>query len=87
MALETVKSEYLRNITINPTTSGTIEGGVYQEWEELDQLLIQFWITHSVRPRLEYRVGKRGKYLRDCAPSLLPELTRRGLVDLVEVLD
>jgi len=79
MALRTVKSEYLQSITIHPTTASTIEDGVYQEWGELDQLLVQFWITHSVRPRIAHRVGKGGKDLRDCAPILLPELTRRGL--------
>ena len=85
MALGTVKSEYLRKITIHPTTAATIEDSIYQEWQELDQLLVQFWTTHSVRPRLAYRVGKGGQDLRDCAPRLLPELSRRGLVDLVEV--
>jgi len=85
MALRTVKSESFRNIIIHPATTRTIEETVYQEWRELDQLLLQFWTTHSVHPHLGYRVGKPGGMdLSDCASDLLPELTRRGLVDLVE---
>ena len=49
---------------------------------ELDRLLVQFWVTHSIRPRV---VNAAGKGLRGYGPSLLPELTRRGLVDLVEI--
>jgi hypothetical protein len=46
--------------------------------------IVQFWNSHSIRPKITYEVDKRGNDLRAFAPSLLPELTRRGLVDLVE---
>jgi len=84
MTLRTVESKTLRHITIQPTTADTIEETVHQEWQDLDRLLLQFWITHSIRPQVVYRVGRGGKDLRDHVPSLLPELTARGLVDLVE---
>ena len=84
-ALKTVESRSLQHITIHPTPGDAIEEAVYQEWQDLDQLLVQFWITHSIRPRLVYKVRRFvGKDLRDYAAGLLPELTRRGLVDLVE---
>ena len=85
MALKTVESKRLRHITIFPATADSIEEAVFQEWHDLDQLLVQFWITHSIRPCLVYRIKKLGgKDLRDHALGLLPELTGRGLVDLVE---
>jgi len=49
-----------------------IEGVAYQEWWDLDQLLVQFGTTHSVRPRVVYTAGND---LRNYVPSLLPELT------------
>ena len=85
MALKSVKSKNLQHITIHPVIANTIEESVYQEWHDLDQLLVQFWTTHSIRPCLAYKMGKGGKNLRDYAAGLLPELTGRGLVDLVEV--
>jgi len=88
--LQTVKSKNLQHITINQTGPfpGTINEEVHQEWKDLDQLLVQFWSTHSIRPQVVYTVGNRGdglRDLRDWLPSLWPELTRRGLIDLVEV--
>ena len=86
MALRTVESKTLQRITIHPHISA-IEGPIeetVQEWQDLDRLLIQFWTSRSVRSQFVYGRDEGGNYLRDHAPSLLPELTRRGLVDLVE---
>ena len=55
-----------------------------RQWKDLDLLLVQFWSTHSIRPRVVCVAGRVGEDLRDRLPSLLPELTRRGLIDLVE---
>ena len=83
MALQSVKSENLRQITIHPHDISTDQIGEAKrrEWQDLDRLLIQFWTSHSVRPKFAYK-AENG--FRDLAPSLLPELMRRGLVDLVE---
>jgi len=86
MALRTVESKILRQITIHSHTA-TIRDPIEeaaQGWQDLDRLLVQFWTSCSVRLRLLYRRNKRGQDLRDHAPSLLPESTRRGLVELVE---
>ena len=86
-ALQTVKSKNLEEITIrlHSTTLGnsTVEMN-HLEWQDLDRLLVQFWTSHSIRPRLVYGPNSGGWNARDHAQSLLPELTRRGLVDLVE---
>jgi len=57
---------------------------VHQEWADLDHLLVQFWASHSLRPKVMYESGKWGKEMRDYATMLLPELTRRGIIDLVQ---
>jgi len=75
MALQTAKSKNLQTITIRPdaTTFGNPVGvTLYEEWQELDDLLVQLWTSRSIRPK----VMCRGSCL-----ILLPELTRRGLVD------
>ena len=79
--LRTVISKSLRRISID-LHDETISEAVNQEWQDLDHLLVQFWTSHSIRPRIVY-VAKKGKGdLRDHVLSWLPELTRRGLIDL-----
>ena len=84
--LRTVESKTLQSITICPGSKipETVGEAIHQEWKDLDRLLARFWTSHSIRPQVVYVVGKEGKDFRGTAPSLLPELTRRGLVDLVE---
>ena len=47
---------------------------------DLDRLLVQFWDSRSIRPKVV--TEKKGK--RDWAGYLLPEITKRGIIDLVE---
>ena len=86
-ALQTVKSKNLRSITLRPSSAASVNTTVERvrrEWQELDHLLVQCWTSHSIRPRIMYQPVEGRKDMRDYSPSLLPELTRRGLVDLVE---
>ena len=85
LTLQTVKSKKLQRIHVCQATALPEDIGevICREWQDLDRTLVQFWISHSIRPRVTYVVGKGGKDLRDHVPNLLPELTRRGLVDLV----
>ena len=84
--LQTVKSENLRQITINPyCIHGELAKEMAQQgWQDLDRLLVQFWISHSIHPRIKCETGEQGDDLRALVPRLLPELTRAGLVDFVE---
>ena len=82
-ALGTVRSKFLEHITIHPIVPGLIEEEVFEEWQDLDRLLVRFWTAHLIRPRVEYKEG--GNNLRNHILRLLPELTARGLVDLFEV--
>jgi hypothetical protein len=85
MALQSVKSENLRQITIHPsgTFARPIGPAEPREWHDLDRLLVQFWTSHSIRPTIRYKAGERGRDFGRLARLLLPELTERGLVDLV----
>jgi len=82
VVLQTIKSKTLQRITIYPASTLVIGDAVYQEWQDLDRLLVQFQALHPLRLQVTYKAGEEG--LRDNMPSLLTELTRRGLVDLVE---
>ena len=85
-ALQTAESTNLRQITIRfPFELGAWSGGIFRrEWQELDRALLQFWTSHSIRPRIEYWRVEEGYELGELASRLLPELTGRGVVDLVK---
>ena len=87
MTLQTAESTNLKQITIHLPLAfiqPTVESA-YREWQDLDRLLLQFWISRSIRPKIRYRLGKDGCDLRDVAPRLLPELTSRGVFDLIKI--
>ena len=89
MALQTVDSEDLRQITLRPdsyTFRYTIEETVYREWEDLDRLLVQFGTSRSTRPKIVFEMELDERDLIQYALRLLPELAERGLVDTVEYL-
>ena len=85
MALQTARSENLQQITgtiyLVGISANSIEDTVRQEWQDLDRVLVQFWTSRSIRPKLTCEAGNS---FRGLAPSLLPGLMRRGFVDLVE---
>jgi len=92
MALQTVESKDLQGVALhpNPDIFTYLEMNtepIRQQWHDLDHLLVQFWTSHSIRPKVTYRTGWGGIDTRDYVPSVLPELTKGGLVDLVEYKD
>jgi hypothetical protein len=84
-ALQTVQSTNLQQITIRLylVVANPVVEAVRQEWQDLDRLLVQFWTSRLIRPKIMYAAGKEGNDLKGLASSLLPELTRRGAVDLI----
>ena len=52
---------------------------VYEQWPDLDRLLVQLWESHSIRPKV---VCTAGHDVEDFIGSLLPEIMRRGVVDV-----
>lgn len=86
MTLQTIESENLQRITIDlyATLTSPVGETVHREWLDLDQLLAQFSTSHSIRPKIMHGKLEEGTNLRNLAPILLPELTRRGAVDVVD---
>jgi len=51
-------------------------------WSDLDRLLVEFWESRSIRPRVGCtRWGEGGQDTEYCIRCLLPEITKRGIVD------
>ena len=97
MALQTITSEhrdlsqisiyvpnYMADVGVGADVEKTIGGANFGQWLDLDHLLVQLWESRSVRPKVirAAAVG-RGRDMRDCIGSLLPEMTKRGMIDLV----
>jgi hypothetical protein len=51
------------------------------QWPELDRFLVEFWESHSIPPKV---IRTKEIDTSDCVGCLLPEVTRRGILDLVE---
>ena len=56
-----------------------IEGQIFGEWSDLDHLLAKLWESHSIRPKVICSTPE----MRDPVESLLPEITKRGIIDLI----
>ena len=86
MALRTVESKDLQQIVLRPrvtTFANTVPELIHREWQDLDRMLLQFWFSHSIRPKVARGMEVLGASLRDCKLGLMPELSARGLIDLV----
>ena len=99
MALQTITSEHkdFQQISIrfpndialdSPGANIREEIGeiVYEQWLDLDRILIRFWESHSIRSKITYPygLGDGPKEVMDCVSCLLPEIMKRGIADLVE---
>jgi hypothetical protein len=60
---------------------GAIGDTVLGQWLDLDRLLVQFWESRSIRPRV---VCSMEQNRSDCVGCLLPEITKRGLIDPIQ---
>ena len=99
MTLRTVTSKHkdLQKIFIHiyhrftPDSSGAsirkvVGETTYREWLDLDRLLVEFWESRSIRPKVKYACASpnESKGAIDGVACLLPEITKRGIADLVE---
>jgi len=88
--LHTTKSGNLQRISLElPPPNPVLNGAAHlemirQEWADLDHVLVQFWVSRSLRPKVIYEPGTEEDELMDRVARLLPELTKRGIIDLVE---
>jgi len=84
MALQTVDSKDLQQITLRPDRYAFGQETVRREWEDLDRLLVQFRTSRSIRPKISCEMEMDEGELTLYTSSLLPELATRGLVDMVQ---
>jgi hypothetical protein len=86
-ALRSIESKNLQQVIIHChfILENPVGEAVYREWQDLDHVLVQFWASHSIHPKIKYEVWEGGINWRALAPSLMPELTRRRAVDLLEL--
>jgi len=57
---------------------------IYGQWVDLDRVLVQFWESHSIRPRVVCTEPTREeRAVRSFVGCLFPEITRRGIIDLL----
>jgi hypothetical protein len=91
-ALRTITSEHrnLRLISIYnasiynsfPHSSPNITAG----WLDLDRILVQLWESHTVRTKI-HTSGKEDGEVCEFISGLLPETTKRGIIELVDYSD
>ena len=67
-----------------PNIRRILSEATYEQWLEFDRLLVQFWESRSIRPTVTRTKVVGMQSMRDCIECLLPEVTRRGIMDLVE---
>lgn len=86
MALETVRSKNLQQVTIHPNSSTFVDeigGMIYQEWLDLDSTLAQLCTPLPIRLQVMCEWVREGDDISYLSLRLLPEVTRRGLIDLI----
>ena len=94
MTLQTITPKHrdLRQITIGMTDhfvpvgvganfENTVEEPVRRRWLDLDRLFVRLWESRSIHPRI---VFTKKQDMRDRIGYLLPEITKGGIIDLVE---
>ena len=67
-------------VVLNALTAKPID----EAWLHLDSLLVQFWASRSIRPKLAYEWVEEETDSDGNVERLLPELTRRGIVALTK---
>ena len=58
---------------------------IFGQWLELDRVLAKLWESHSIRPMILYhtRPQKEKEEMRECMRCLFPEITGRGVIELI----
>ncbi|KAF9646818.1 hypothetical protein BDM02DRAFT_2890061 [Thelephora ganbajun] len=76
----------LAQVRVSANVRQTVGEFFCGQWSELDHVLVQFWESHSVRPMISYYIPLEGekKETSECLECLLPKITKRGVVDLVQ---
>jgi hypothetical protein len=61
----------------------TVGGEVYSQWRDLDCVLVQLWESHAICLQVICSTGGEEKVAREFIEGLLPEMTKRGRLEMV----
>ena len=61
-----------------------VRGGDYVHWTMLDRILVQLWESRGIRTRAACQESKGEEKCLEC---LLPEMTKRGIIELVDSIE
>ena len=96
MTLKTVTPRHidLQEITISSSTLSRFvrrlpnirryAGHRLRQWMELDTVLVQLWESHPVHVKIAYCSGVDWEQVPELIEELMPETTRRGIVETVD---
>ncbi|KAF9644813.1 hypothetical protein BDM02DRAFT_843031 [Thelephora ganbajun] len=76
-------SIHVRRAPVLATVDDDKRQAIGGQWLNLDRLLVQFWESHSIRTKVVCETPGQG--VGEHIGRLLPEVTKRGTIDLVEV--
>ena len=82
-ALHTVKSKDIQRISLD-LSRNVFWQTLPNEWSHLDRLLVQFWALHSPSLKVMYESTRGWEDPRNHVARVLPVLTSREIIDLVE---
>jgi hypothetical protein len=95
MALKTITSKHqdFRQISIylspHPVDVGqTVGEEIYRQWADFDCTLIRLWESHAIRTNVICDTVAEGrKGFPEYIGGLLPEMTKRGIVEIVNSVE
>ena len=78
-----IQARALSNLTDWPTSTAAVGDNTRGQWLDLERILIQLWKLHTACAKIGYYPGMRGE-CHQLMGDLLPEATKRGIVELVK---
>ena len=66
------------------TNAAAVGDSTRTQWVDLERIIIQLWESHSVRTKVKY-YSMRREESNELMRDLLPEATRKGVVELVDI--
>jgi hypothetical protein len=60
---------------------------ILDRWMDFDRVLVQLWESHAIHTQVTYSTEQEEKEAREYIGSLLPEMTKRGRLEMVDERD
>jgi hypothetical protein len=76
---------YMAIVGVGGNIMQVIGEEIWEEWLDLDRLLVQFWESSSIRPKVVVLMQIAGAWNTRYSVGyerFLPEITERGIIDL-----